>query len=265
MAFFPDVSYGEVFKPNALLSNNVRHLINALNGFEAKNVSATGGMIRIQVYNNSGSTIKGGTAVNFPEGDDMCENAVPAVPLTDANKVWGVLVNTLEADQIGSCIICGPVKVKVTGTGTYALPTVDDPSVFVRGSVGYPLIFTAGDDGLLLLGASTQDMYQGPFAMRYDPDTEVITVAPGYINRNGEWLETGELILEPKNGYVCVYTQLDESGAWTEPEIQITTPGIFAYPIGQCIVEEESISVSNFRVPVAIFMVSDVCTDEDAK
>ena len=35
MAFFPDVLPGDKFKPNALLSNNIRHIVNAfwsLNG-----------------------------------------------------------------------------------------------------------------------------------------------------------------------------------------------------------------------------------------
>ena len=265
MAFFPDVNRGDIFKPNALLSNNIRHFLNALNGFDAKSVAATGGMLRIQVYNCSKNLIKEGTAVNFPEENDMCENAVPAVPMTDPNKVWGVLINPLEPDQIGSCIICGPVKVKITGTGTYAIPTVDDPSVFIRGTVGYPLIFTSGKEGLLLHGASTQDVYNGPFALSYDPEKELITVAPGYINRNGDWKETKEYMLKPENGFLCIHTKLDENGVWTEPEIQITTPGLYTYPIGQCIVEEESVAVSSFRVPVAIFMVTEVCKDESEK
>ena len=43
MAFFPDVSPGDKFKPNALLSNNIRHIVNALNGFNGKPVLASGG------------------------------------------------------------------------------------------------------------------------------------------------------------------------------------------------------------------------------
>ena len=46
MAFFPDVTRGDKFKPDALLSNNVRHIVNAMNGFSAKPLFATGGMIR---------------------------------------------------------------------------------------------------------------------------------------------------------------------------------------------------------------------------
>ena len=152
MAFFPDVSPGEIFKPNALLSNNVRHLINALNGFGGKPLAATGGMIRIQVYNNSGSTISAGTAVNFSDSGSLCDNAVPAEPLTDPAKPWGVLVNQLESKGIGSCIICGPATVKVSGTGDYAAPTKSSPSTFkecvitgVTGKRGYSVINIEAD------------------------------------------------------------------------------------------------------------------------
>ena len=86
MAFFPDVSPGDRFKPNALLSNNVRHIVNALNGFNGKPVMATGGMIRMQVYNNSGSTLSAGTAVNFADGGSLCGEAVPAIKLKDAEE-----------------------------------------------------------------------------------------------------------------------------------------------------------------------------------
>ena len=78
MAYFPDVSAGDTFIPNALLSNNVRRLVNTLNGFNAKPMLATGGMIRIQVYNNSSSVLKSGCAVNFSENGQLCDDAVPA-------------------------------------------------------------------------------------------------------------------------------------------------------------------------------------------
>ena len=90
MAFFPDVSPGDRFKPNALLSNNVRHIVNALNGFNGKPVMATGGMIRIQVYNNSGSTLTAGTAVNFSDSGSLCGEAVPAIKLKVLAKALGL-------------------------------------------------------------------------------------------------------------------------------------------------------------------------------
>ena len=260
MAFFPDVSRGQEFTPNALLSNNVRHLINALNGFAGKPISATGGMIRIQVYNNSGSTIAAGTAVSFSDSGSLCDNAVPVEPLTDPAKPWGVLVNQLEAKGIGSCIICGPVTVKVSGSGDYAAPTKSSPSIFTRGATGSPVIFASDGKAVILLGAIAQDVYDGPFALSYDTEKKKLKIAAGFLNRNGEWKDVGATEISPSTGTVCVCTTLGSDGKWTDAEIKISSPGQYAYPVGSCKVDGESVTFCSFRVPVAIFIVSDVCS-----
>lgn len=260
MAFFPDVSPGDKFRPNALLSNNVRHIVNALNGFNGKPVMATGGMIRIQVYNNSGSTLTAGTAVNFADSGSLCGEAVPAIKLKDTEKPWGVLVNQLKSKAIGSCILCGPAQVSLTGSGDYAAPTTSNPSVFTRGATGAPVIFASDGKGVILLGAIAQDVYDGPFAVSYDTEKKQLKVNAGYANMNGEWKDVTEKTLTASTGTVCVCSTLGDDGKWTAPEIKVSTPGQYAYPIGSCKVSGESVTVCSFRVPVAIFLVADVCS-----
>ena len=260
MAFFPDVNPGDKFKPNALLSNNVRHIVNALNGFNGKPVMATGGMIRIQVYNNSGSTLTAGTAVNFADSGSLCGEAVPAIKLKDAEKPWGVLVNQLKAKAIGSCILCGPAQVSLTGSGDFAAPTTSNPSVFTRGATGAPVIFAGDGKGVVLLGAIAQDIYDGPFALSYDTEQKQLKVNAGYANMNGEWRSVTEKTLSASTGTVCVCSTLGDDGKWTTPEIKFSTPGRYAYPIGSCKVSGTSVTVCSFRVPVAIFLVSDICS-----
>jgi len=260
MAFFPDVQRGDDFKPNALLSNNIRHIVNALNGFAAKPMMATGGMIRIQVFNNSGSTLTAGMAVNFSDSGSMCGEAVPAIKLKDTEKPWGVLVNELKAKAIGSCILCGPAKVSLTGSGDYAAPTTSNPAVFTRGATGAPVIFASDGKGVVLLGAIAQDIYDGPFALSYDTEKKQLKVNAGYANMNGEWKDVAEKTISPSSGTVCVCATLGSDGKWTTPEIKVSTPGQYAYPIGSCKVSGESVTVCSFRTPVAIFLVSDVCS-----
>jgi len=66
MAFFSDVTKGQAFNPSALLSNNVRHMVNSLNGFQnGGHAAANSGVVRIQVYNASSGEIPAGCAVNF--------------------------------------------------------------------------------------------------------------------------------------------------------------------------------------------------------
>lgn len=260
MAFFPDVSRGDDFQPNALLSNNVRHIVNALNGFSAKPLTASGGMIRIQVYNNSSGTLEAGTAVGFSENGSLCGDAVPAEPIQDASKPWGVLVNRLGEKAMGSCILSGPAQVSLSGSGDYARPDVSSPATFTRGATGAPVIFASDGKGVILLGAISQDIYDGPFALSYDTETEKIKVNAGYLNRNGEWKEVPEAAFSPSTGTVCVCTTLDSEGNWSEPEVRIADQGPYAFPVGSCNVSGESVTVCSFRVPVAVFTVADLCS-----
>jgi len=155
MAFFPDVVKGQTFTPSALLSNNVRHLINTLNGFQGHGiVGGSSGMVRIQVYNNTGADIAAGCAVNFTDGGSLCGDAVPAEPLKDATKPWGVVPVKLAAKQMGDCIISGPATVTLSGNGGKAQPSSSSPTTFMRGSSGVPVLFASGTSGMILLGGS---------------------------------------------------------------------------------------------------------------
>lgn len=262
MAFFPDVTKGQAFTPSALLSNNVRHMVNAMNGFQNVGIlSANSGIVRIQVYNNSSAEIPAGTAVNFVESGSLCGDAVPCEPMKDAAKPWGVTVLKLAAKEMGDCVISGPAQVTLSGSGGYARPSISSPSAFTRGSTGAPVIFAgSGGKGMILLGAVSQDVYDGPFAISYDAEAKKLNVAAGYLNRNGEWKGVPAAESTPSTGTVCVCTALGSDGIWTEPEVKISTPGQYAFPVGSVKVSGESVTVCSFRVPVAVFMVADVCS-----
>ena len=261
MAFFPDVTKGQTFKPSALLSNNVRHMVNSLNGFQnGGHAAANSGVVRIQVYNTSSGEIPAGCAVNFKSDAALCGDAVPVEPLKDAAKPWGVVVLKLAANQMGDCVISGPATVSISGTGDYAFPSTSSPSTFTRGASGSPVLFANGGRAVVNLGASTQDLYDGPFALSYDAESKKLKVAAGYLNRNGEWKDVPAAELPPSTGTVCVCTTLDSEGSWSEPEVKIATPGQCAFPVGSCKTSGESETYCSFRVPVAIFMVADLCS-----
>lgn len=262
MAFFPDVSRGDPFQPNALLSNNLRHIVNLLNGCQnGGQLGSVSGIVKINVYCTE--ALAAGTAVNFAESGELCGDAVPCEKLKDSEKPWGVIVRDLEAEEIGSCIISGPARVSISGSsGDYAKPVQSDPVTFQRGATGAQILFVSGDKAVLNLGAATQENYTGPFALSYDAETKKLKVAGGYLNRNGEFAEVPETELDPATGEVCVCTDLDDDGYWSEPEIRITQPTRFAYPVGSCKVDGESVTLCNFRVPVAVFIVTGECDSE---
>ena len=114
---------------------------------------------------------------------------------------------------------------------------------------------------------SAADVYDGPFALSYSAETKKVDVKAGFLNRNGEWKTVAAASVDPETGYVCVVTQLNDEGEWTDPELAITEPGLESYPVGYCTVtgsgEEQSVTVSSFRVPVAVFLISAVCSTDN--
>ena len=154
MAFFPDVQRGEPFKPSSALSNEVRHMVNAMNGFKSgcgKNFFP--GSNRIQVYNASASTISAGTAVAFST-DALCGDAIPCVPMTTSVPVWGVLSKSLAAREMGDCIITGFARVVISGgSGELAKPDTSNPAQFLRcESGGVPILYSTQDMAIVNVG-----------------------------------------------------------------------------------------------------------------
>ena len=267
MAFYGDVTPGETFRPSAALSNDIRHLLNGLNGFGGKPFAANGaGTVRIQAYNATGGEIKSGTAVNFDESKRMSGDAVPMKAFSDPKKPWGVVTQRLQANEVGDCFISGPVMVSLAGSGDYAQPTAGNPSVFTRGAEGAPVLWASGGKGLLNLGAGTPENYDGPFAISYDAGRKVLKIKAGYLTRNGEFLSVPECELAPQTGTVCVKSELN-SGDWSGPEVLFSSPSQFCYPVGYVKTqgggENISVSVCSYRVPVAVILAARICSEEE--
>ena len=263
MAFYSDVIPGERFTPSAALSNDVRHLINGLNGFGGNQLGGNGsGRVRVQAYNASGIALPQGTAVGFDNALPRSGDAVPAIPVRDLSKPWGVIAQALKPGEIGDCFISGPVNVRAYGTGDYAKPHLASPDMFVRGSDGAPVLHASGIDAVVNLGAGTPENYSGPFAVTYDSASGLLLVSPGYLSRNGEFVEVAGTELEPQDGLVCVESILG-NGEWSAPEIKFGIPSSQCFPLAGCAVtadgDSRSVSVCQFRVPVAIIIVAAEC------
>lgn len=256
MAFYPDVAPGEPFQPGARLSNDIRHLLNGLNGFRSGAFGAnSSGTVRIQVYNATGETAAAGSAVAFDDSKAAADNAVPLKAFSDPKKPWGVVTQSLNPGEIGDCIISGPVTVPVSGSGDFALPSV---SGFQRGAEGAPVLHAHGGRAIINLGAGTPEVYDGPFALSFDTESGLIRIKEGYISRNGEFLKTLPGEIAPSEGLVCVSTQLSEAG-WSEPVFLVCEPDKYSCPVGLCKVTDDTVSVQSFRVPVAVFIDTAVC------
>ncbi len=264
MGYWPDVNKGDPVERPAVLENNLRHMVNALNGFGDNSPKASGsGVVRIQVWNATGATLKAGSPVAFDGTRQMVGNAVPAVKVTDVSKPFGVVVNTLAANGMGDCIVSGPATIPVAGgSGEYAVPIVNGDAFVLSGNGTARILCINGQKAFALLGM-VSDIYDGPFAISYDGTTHKVNVKAGYASLNGEWKDVAAAQLDPASGYVCVYSEITDEGTWSEPVVQIATPGKYNYPVGRVTVtgegEAASVSCMQFRVPVAIIIDAAEC------
>lgn len=261
MGFWPDVKRGDGVKHHMVLENNLRHIVNSLNGFGAGvSVGTHSGVVRIQIVNSSGEELAAGQPVAFDETKKMCGNALPVIKVEDVTKPFGVCVSKLAANSIGDCIVAGPATVSITGdAGDFAEPVANGTG-FKRADTGTArILFAAGGRGVILLGVGTSDIYDGPFAITYDAEAKQLNVAAGYINTNGTFAEVAAATLAPATGTLCVYSEIAEDGKWSTPEIKFATPDKYKYPIGKVKVNGESVVVSCFRVPVAIIIDAAEC------
>lgn len=255
MGFWPDVKRGDKVRHHMVLENNVRHLINSLDGFgSGMGRGAGSGVVRIQIWNASGGALAAGQPVAFDSAKEMCGDAVPAVKVTDKNKPYGVCVTALAAKGMGDCIIAGPAVVSLSGSsGDYAEPVVNGTG-FARSETGTARVLFAGSKSIIVLGgAGNVDTYEGPFAITYDAEAQKLQVAAGYATLNGEWKEVGAASLTPQTGTICVCSTLGD-GEWSAPEVKFATPSKNNYPIGTVKVEgsgeAQTVAVSCCRVPV---------------
>lgn len=87
----------------------------------------------------------------------------------------------------------------------------------------------------------------------------LLNVDEGWLNRNGEWLTIPKVTgVAPETGWLCVCSTI-ENGDWTVPELRIETPSADAFPIAEIEVENDSISVRQLPVAVAMIILAKVC------
>lgn len=157
MATFPKVRAGQPFKPSASLENHVREMVNSTFTISGGRVDKISSSVRINVYNCSDTVIPVGCAVVFTSIASLGEgDVIPCLAITDIDSAWGVLASTLEPNEIGSCIVSGPVKVKIdNGEGDFVQPDPNNLGVFVLSSKGVPVIFKHNGEAIINLGGGS--------------------------------------------------------------------------------------------------------------
>ena len=154
MSFYPDVSPGDPFKPNARLSNDIRHLVNAAHGFQdCRQKGVPFGAVRVSVYNASDTAIPANTAVVFTT-NTLQRDALPVKQAPAGTAEFGIVTRALAPKECGSCILIGTANVTVgSGTGNFVKP--GSARTFVRASSGTAkILHVSGTTAVILLGGS---------------------------------------------------------------------------------------------------------------
>ena len=156
MGYWPDVNPGDTFQPNAKLENEIRHRLNALNGFGGGAIQAGNpGLIRVPVYNATSAVLQAGKAVSIDLSGVIAGDAYPAIVYSDSLPCYGVLMKDLNGGECGTCILSGLASVQIASTpatGNYATP--GPGGVFVRGDEGVPILnVSGGTSAVVMLGA----------------------------------------------------------------------------------------------------------------
>ena len=156
MGFYSDVKPGEPFRPSASLSNDVRHLLNRMNGFGGGvNPAGNPGIVRIPVYNSTSAVLSEGKAVSIDISGVIAGECYPAIAFSDEMPCYGVLAKDLNPAEVGDCILSGLAVVQIAttpATGNYATPGTG--GVFTRGDEGVPIVNISGTAAVVMLGAA---------------------------------------------------------------------------------------------------------------
>lgn len=190
MPSFPTVYCGEPFVPNLELENALRRNINAQDfGFNENSLLASRST-KIAIYNSTDSVFADGSAVTLIE--EAFENVVSCELARTAKKPFGIVVGDIDPETVGTCIVSGIMKVRISGSGDFASPDPANPGSLVAGASGVPILYRSKKDednnltAVINLGGGGTGMQAGQFAVidssEFDEDGNVKKLQVSCVN-----------------------------------------------------------------------------------
>ena len=169
MAYYPDVQPGDKFQPNALLANDVRHLLNRMDGFTGGVSKATRqNYTTIKVY--SDEMLRPGDGVNFIDGE-MIQGAVPCELYWDRSRPWGVIFDWIKPHGFGHCIVGGAATLNIYGNcPQYARPGIWD--MYYISSVNGATLLSPDSEVYKINDERGEQPYEGYFKVEIEESGE---------------------------------------------------------------------------------------------
>lgn len=113
---YPDVVPGQEVTFSAQQENDIRHLLNAMNGIGGGVLHGGNSKVsRLKVYNGIAEKFKKGVAVSLK--NTIVDDAVEAVKYTDDLPHWGITTDIIDPGCFGEIVVSGPVEIAYIGDG----------------------------------------------------------------------------------------------------------------------------------------------------
>lgn len=175
--FFPKVIPGAPFRPSAVRENAITDLLNRFFITNGMLETTAGSSVRVPVFNSGNATISSGSAVNVVGSPVEKDYPSPCLPFFDESLPWGVLANSIDPQECGSCIVSGPANVQISGTtGNYAKPDTSNPEVFVLADTGIPVISKGNGFAVINLGGGSNAIAGHQFTVADASSDDVVKV-----------------------------------------------------------------------------------------
>lgn len=212
MAFYPDVQPGQKFRPSVKLENDIRHMLNQLNGpmpgsFKGK-VTQNGELLFYPCINSTDATLPDRCAVAF---EGVSGRALSVTKARDNFLPWGVLMQALAPGEQGKVAIAGAIDVQASGSGDYIAPSWTNPGALIRNDHGEPILGALGG-GKYIIRLTGREQYideERPFKAYIGADWR--------LHCNGGAVYTFYYYFDPDGGSMEIHKQYADPASWTLP------------------------------------------------
>lgn len=150
---YPDVVPGQEVTFSAQQENDIRHLLNTMNGIGGGVPHGGNSKVsRLKVYNGTAEKFKKGVAVSLK--NTFVDDAVEAVKYTDDLPHWGITTDIIDPGCFGEIVVSGPVEIAYITDGSG-----DAGGNFVKPDAGGEKFIRQKDSGMPLLADEKNSRY----------------------------------------------------------------------------------------------------------
>ena len=253
------VEKGQPFVPSTRFHNKVADAVNSMNGFQSGAIKSGGGKheISITFLNTLDEDIPAGAplVIDSDKYDEGGETFFVR-KVTEEDTFYGISKTAVEKQKTGTLVLCGVVKISVSGDVSSAVIPVVDSFEWEYAEYGTTVLAPVSDGALVFIGSTasgTKKKSELPFQLSYNPETEMIDITGGYLLANGEAIKVKGDSVGVFNGTVCVTAENDK-GSYKNATFKYGDFAPNCIPLGTVSKDDDGVKIINFSVSTAIMI-----------